>query len=216
MPEVTEVEAADPTYMEISTLRFTLAQPGTSAAAAEEAKGKLSALVEKHSMAPFYKLVCEQLGWPVDAAKLAAMEKVNAAELESLGEKIKNAEENEGESEIREAYLARADFLMRTGEKEKALEAYDETVTKTVALGPKLDIMLSQLRIGFFFDDAQLLKAKIALALTLTLTLTLTLALTLALTLTRTRTLTLTPPTHRAPPRASQPSRARVQAGRPT
>merc|ERR1719409_1113971 len=108
-------------------------------------------------MAPFYKLVCEQLGWPVDAAKLAAMEKVNAAELESLGEKIKNAEENEGESEIREAYLARADFLMRTGEKEKALEAYDETVTKTVALGPKLDIMLSQLRIGFFFDDAPLL-----------------------------------------------------------
>merc|ERR1740133_200261 len=85
-------------------------------------------------MAPFYKLVCEQLGWPVDAAKLAAMEKVNATELTSLSDKIKNAEENEGESEIREAYLARADFLMRTGEKEKALEAYDETVTKTVAL----------------------------------------------------------------------------------
>ena len=187
MPEVTEVEAADPTYMEISTLRFTLAQPGTSAAAAEEAKGKLSALVEKHSMAPFYKLVCEQLGWPVDAAKLAAMEKVNAAELESLGEKIKNAEENEGESEIREAYLARADFLMRTGEKEKALEAYDETVTKTVALGPKLDIMLSQLRIGFFFDDAQLLKATLARARTRTLTLALTLALTLTLTLTCSR-----------------------------
>merc|ERR1740139_434512 len=115
-------------------------------------------------MAPFYKLVCEQLGWPVDAAKLAAMEKVNATELTSLSDKIKNAEENEGESEIREAYLARADFLMRTGEKEKALEAYDETATKTVALGPKLDIMLSQLRIGFLFDDAQLLKAKITKA----------------------------------------------------
>ena len=115
-------------------------------------------------MAPFYKLVCEQLGWPVDAAKLAAMEKVNAAELTSLSDKIKNAEENEGESEIREAYLARADFLMRTGEKEKALEAYDETVTKTVALGPKLDILLSQLRIGFFYDDVHLLKAKITKA----------------------------------------------------
>ena len=164
MPEVTEVQEADPSYMEISTLRFTLAQPGTSAAAVQEAKGKLSALVEKHSMAPFYKLVCEQLGWPVDAAKLAAMEKVNAAELTSLSDKIKNAEENEGESEIREAYLARADFLMRTGEKEKALEAYDETVTKTVALGPKLDILLSQLRIGFFYDDVHLLKAKITKA----------------------------------------------------
>lgn len=164
MPEVTEVQEADPTYMEISTLRFTLAQPGTSAAAVQEAKGKLAALVEKHSMAPFYKLVCEQLGWPVDATKLAAMEKVNAIELTSLDDEIKHAEENEGESEIREAYLARADFLMRTGEKEKALEAYDETVKKTVALGPKLDIMLSQLRIGFFFDDVHLLKAKIAKA----------------------------------------------------
>merc|ERR1719424_2139946 len=101
-------------------------------------------------MAPFYKLVCEQLGWPVDAAKLAAMEKVNATELTSLSDKIKNAEENEGESEIREAYLARADFLMRIGEREK-----------TVALGPKLDIMLSQLRICFFFDDPILLKAKL-------------------------------------------------------
>merc|ERR1740124_497371 len=90
-------------------------------------------------MAPFYKLVCGQLGWPVDAAKLASMEAVNEVELTSLTDKIKNAEENEGE-------------------KEKAIEAYDETVTKTVALGPKLDIMLSQLRIGFFFDDAQLLE----------------------------------------------------------
>merc|ERR1719469_426674 len=109
-------------------------------------------------MAPFYKLVCGQLGWPVDAAKLASMEAVNEVELTSLTDKIKNAEENEGESEIREAYLARADFLMGIGEKEKAIEAYDETVTKTVALGPKLDIMLSQLRIGFFFDDAQMLE----------------------------------------------------------
>merc|ERR1740124_1738582 len=76
-------------------------------------------------MAPFYKLVCGQLGWPVDAAKLASMEAVNEVELTSLTDKIKNAEENEGESEIREAYLARADFLMRTGEKEKALKVYE-------------------------------------------------------------------------------------------
>ena len=179
------MQEADPSYMEISTLRFTLAQPGTSAATAQEAKGKLSALVDKHSMAPFYKLVCEQLGWSMDAAKLAAMEKVNAAELASLGEKIKNAEENEGESEIREAYLARADFLMRTGEKEKALEAYDETVTKTVALGPKLDIMLSQLRIGMACLVRVRVRVRVRgeLGLTPTLTLTLTLILTLTLTL---------------------------------
>jgi len=93
MPEVsaTDLEEADPTYMQISQLRFTLAQPGTSASAKDEAKGKLLGHIEKLSMAPFYKLVCEQLGWPVDAAKLSAMEAANATELQALDDKIKNA-----------------------------------------------------------------------------------------------------------------------------
>jgi len=169
MPEVsaTDLEEADPTYMQISQLRFTLAQPGTSASAKDEAKCKLLGHIEKLSMAPFYKLVCEQLGWPVDAAKLSAMEAANATELQALDDKIKNAEENEGESEVRVAYLNRANFLMRIGEKEKALEAMEKTVTKTVALGPKLDIMLSQLRICFFFEDMPLIKAKMEKAKTM-------------------------------------------------
>jgi 26S proteasome regulatory subunit N7 len=161
MPEAVLSEA-DPTYMEIASLRFTLAQPGTSSAAAlEEAKGKLSEHITKLSMAPFYKTVCEELGWPLDASKLASMEAANATEIAMLTDKIKNCEENEGESEIREAYLARADFLMRIGEKDKAIEAYEETVTKTVALGPKLDIMLAQLRMCLFFEDVPLMKTKL-------------------------------------------------------
>jgi len=68
---------------------------------------------------------------------------------------------------VRVAYLNRANFLMRIGEKEKALEAMEKTVTKTVALGPKLDIMLSQLRICFFFEDMPLIKAKMEKAKTM-------------------------------------------------
>jgi len=161
MPEVTQDEDADPTYMEISQLRFTLAQPSTSASAKEEAKVKLMGHIDKNEMAPFYKLVCEQLGWPVDAAKLSAMEAANAAKLTELTDTVKNNEENEGESEVRLAHLARANFLMRIGEKEKAITAMEETLTKTVALGPKLDLMLSQLRICFFFHDMALTKTKL-------------------------------------------------------
>jgi len=161
MPEVMLDEEADPTYMEISQLRFTLAQPSTSASAKEEAKEKLMGHIDKSEMAPFYKLVCEQLGWPVDAAKLSAMEAVNAAKLTELSDTVKNNEENEGESEVRVSHLTRANFLMRIGEKEKAIAAMEETITKTVALGPKLDVMLSQLRICLFFHDIPLTKTKL-------------------------------------------------------
>ena len=47
MPEAIIDEAADPTYMEIAQLRFTLAQPGTSASAKDEAKTKLAAHIDK-------------------------------------------------------------------------------------------------------------------------------------------------------------------------
>jgi len=167
MPEAVIDESADPTYMEIAQLRFTLAQPGTSASAKDEAKTKLAAHIDKFEMAPFYKLVCEQLGWPVDAAKLSALEAANAAKLTELTDKVKANEESEGESEIREAYLARANFLMKIGERDKAFEAMEETVTKTVALGPKLDIMLSQLRMCLFFNDMPLTKVKLDKAKTM-------------------------------------------------
>lgn len=112
-------------------------------------------------MAPFYKATCEMLGWSVDGALLAAMEAANASELATLSEAIKTAQENEGESEVCAAMLARAEMLMRIGEKEKALEAFDEAYAKTVGLGPKLDLLLTKLRLCLFFDDKKLTSATI-------------------------------------------------------
>ena len=97
-------------------------------------------------MAPFYKSTCAVLGWPVDEEWLAAMEAANKAELDSLDEKLENAKQNEGESEICAALLARADFNMRIGEKEKTIAAFEEAYAKTVGLGPKLDLLLTKLR----------------------------------------------------------------------
>jgi len=107
-------------------------------------------------MAPFYRATCEQLGWEMDSALLTQMETSNAAELSTLAEKLKDAEENEGESEIAAALLARAEFYQRVGNKAETLKSYGETFKKTVALGPKLDLVLAEVRVALFFDDLKL------------------------------------------------------------
>ena len=107
-------------------------------------------------MAPFYRTICEQLGWEREPSWLAALRAANVAELAQLDEKLCSAKLNEGESEICAAMLARAEFLARIGERERALHAYDETFAKTVALGPRLDLLLAKMRIGFFFGDVGL------------------------------------------------------------
>ena len=66
-------------------------------------------------LAPTYEAVCAEMGWPIDTAKLEAMRGVNAAKLEELEAAIKDAEENMGDIEIRDARLAKADYLCKLG-----------------------------------------------------------------------------------------------------
>jgi 26S proteasome regulatory subunit N7 len=68
-------------------------------------------------MVPFYLQVCERLQWPVDQAFVDKMKKDNEAKLVQLDATIKDATENLGESEVREAFLAKAVFYARIGDK---------------------------------------------------------------------------------------------------
>ena len=68
-------------------------------------------------MAPFYEDVCRQLSWSVDEKRLAEMKSENETKLKELDEKIKDAEENLGEIEIRDAHLDRAEFYVLIGDK---------------------------------------------------------------------------------------------------
>ncbi|EOD23564.1 hypothetical protein EMIHUDRAFT_239467 [Emiliania huxleyi CCMP1516] len=104
-----------------------------------------------------------------DAALLAKLEAANATELARLSDAIKTAEESggsagcverrfesEGESEICSAMLAKAEllaeFLMRIGERAKALAALEETYAKTV--GSRSSGRSAML--ALFFDDKKL------------------------------------------------------------
>ena len=66
-------------------------------------------------MAPAYVAICEELGWDVDTVKLEALQKANQQRLEQLDATIKDAEENLGDVEVREARAAKADYLCKIG-----------------------------------------------------------------------------------------------------
>jgi 26S proteasome regulatory subunit N7 len=68
-------------------------------------------------MVPFYQSLCEDLKWPQDQAFIEEMTMINEKKLKTLDESLKDALENLGESEVREAMLAKANFYTRIGDR---------------------------------------------------------------------------------------------------
>ena len=56
--------------------------------------------------------------------KISMFQDANKTKLKELEEKIEDAEKNQGETEIRDAMLAKAEHLCRVGDKEEALTAF--------------------------------------------------------------------------------------------
>lgn len=121
----------------------------------------LNGTISQSDMLPFYNALCEQFKWQPDAALVDSMKAEIEKKVKELSDTITDAEENLGESEVREGYLARADFYCRIGDKEKAIQAFRETTEKTVGLGQKLDILFTLIRMGFFWNDDDLITRNI-------------------------------------------------------
>jgi len=78
-----------------------------------------------------------------------------------LDNAIEDAIQNLGENDVRLANLAKADFLCKIGDKESAESAYRVTIEKTVGVGQKLDVVFTLIRLGFFFNDYNLIQRNI-------------------------------------------------------
>jgi hypothetical protein len=78
---------------------------------------KYSFLLFTGEMLPFYQNLVEQFKWDVDQGLVDKLKASNDETLKTLDDKVKDAEENLGESEIRDALLARAEFFCRIGDK---------------------------------------------------------------------------------------------------
>jgi len=128
----------------------------------DQLRAEVLATVQEKSMLVFYeKFLCPGPCGPPDESLKAKMKKSNDEELAKLEEKIKDAKENLGDIEIRDAILAKADFFNRIGDKEPAVKCYEEAFEKTVGVGAKMDNILTVIRVAFFFEDKELMKKNI-------------------------------------------------------
>ncbi|KAJ7771818.1 PCI-domain-containing protein [Mycena metata] len=91
---------------------------------------------------------------PFDATVLEELEKKNTTALEKIDERLKHAQETEGESEISDALRSRANYLTKIGDK-GASEAQLLAFEKTPGLGSRIDIALTLVRIAFFWGDRE-------------------------------------------------------------
>ncbi|KAF4576433.1 hypothetical protein EYR40_000671 [Pleurotus pulmonarius] len=137
---------------------FVLSTPSLTALH-ENARTQLLKNIEADQMAPYYRTVTStsSASVPLDDALISAMEKSNAEELQKLDDRLAEAEKQEGESEISDALRARANYLTRIGDKDRAVAAQKLALEKTPGLGSRIDIVLTLTRIGFFFGDHELI-----------------------------------------------------------
>lgn len=134
-----------------------LAQHAETEAQKKAALTKLLDAIKKDEMAPFYTVLQARLGFPLDKALVDGLVAKNKAALAKLQEKLKDAEENLGETETSDALIAIADHYYNIGDKENAIAAFDKAYEKTGPLGHRIDIIFSLVRLGFFYRDHDLI-----------------------------------------------------------
>ena len=132
-------------------------------------------------MAPYYKIVTSHSALTLDQTLLDTMEQQNKDELQKIEDRLAEAEKQEGETEISDALRAKATYLTRIGDKvrqsacgdlqrtdvyfqDRAVEAQKLALEKTPGLGARIDIVLTLVRIGFFFADHEMIIANLTKA----------------------------------------------------
>ena len=149
--------------LELAQLKFLISlQPGDKAL-----KEKLLAEIKANNMTPFY-LECVKDGQLSSDDKLSqSMRAVNDEKLKELNDKIEENEKAFGDSEVRESYLAKSQYLCTIADREQALTWLRKTYEKTVTLGHRLDLIFYQLRLGLFYMDQDLVERNLEKAKTL-------------------------------------------------
>ncbi|KAF4713046.1 26S proteasome non-ATPase regulatory subunit 6 [Perkinsus olseni] len=121
----------------------------------DAAKEELMKAIREQSQSVWYKELCEEFGWTPDQKLVAEMETKNEEELKKLELSIEDAQENLGDIEQRDAILNKGELYLRIGDREKAVEAFEEALKITVGVGARLDNILTQIRMNIFWNDIQ-------------------------------------------------------------
>lgn len=149
----------------LAKLRFLLRLPETENK--EQLKQEIKDAVLKDNMSGYYLRMKAEGVMELDKKSEEMMSEANESKLKELRASLEDAVLNLGETEVREAMLAISDYYCRIGDQAKAVEEYEATLKKTVALGQKLDILFTLVRLGLFYEDSDLTRQSIKRAHTL-------------------------------------------------
>jgi 26S proteasome regulatory subunit N7 len=159
---VEEDTSQDP-LVTLTNLRFLLTLPEelVSLKQRKAVVAQLTDYAKTNVMGPFYKDLCSTFDIPLDAKLLKDMEATNKTELAELEQRIKDATDNLGDTEVREAVVAVANYHAHIGDKANSLKWYDQAMEKTVGTGEKINLMFAQIHVSMLHGDKPLLKTLI-------------------------------------------------------
>ncbi|CCW60362.1 unnamed protein product [Phytomonas sp. EM1] len=133
--------------------RHTLTSPYSTSEERQAAMSAMNKEMLEHNMAPYLRIVREALELTLDEAKLQEMDAINTAKVEAIDAKLRDAQENLGDTEVRDVLQAKCDHYARIGDFEACLKFNEECAAKTLAVGRKLDLYFQRIRLGIAFSD---------------------------------------------------------------
>lgn len=143
-----EEEIVTPAYVELANIKFCLSLPDFKNN--EELKTKLLEGIREGNMAPYYKIVCQEFGWPIDHALLKQMSEANETRIKELDqEHDKNFIDEE--DQVSGIWQAKLDYLCSIGDQQAAtVLAETKFNDKTVPKSHRIDAIFTLFRIAYF------------------------------------------------------------------
>ncbi|KAL3309387.1 26S proteasome non-ATPase regulatory subunit 6 [Cichlidogyrus casuarinus] len=118
---------------------------------------KIMTEIKSHEMSAFYEYFGKRYSHPIDQKLLKQMQTENKKQIQELDQKIKEAEENQGDTEVRQFMIEKAHYYSKIGDKDAAIKDFKQILEKTLMPGARLDCIFHLIRIGFFWNDCDLI-----------------------------------------------------------
>lgn len=134
--------------MKLAAIRFCLSLPEFNKN--EQLHAELMQGIRDGNMAPYYKEVCQEFGWPVDNALLKQMSEANEKRILELDQEH-NKNFIDEEDQVSGIWQAKLDYLCSIGDQHGAtVLAETKFNDKTVPKSHRIDAIFTLFRIAYF------------------------------------------------------------------
>jgi len=110
--------------------------------------------INTNDMATWHKYLVDNGTLKADKKLQAELESRVEKKLKEFDEKIATAEKEEGDVDVRDAMVDRAEYLAKTGDRVSAIKGFAQIRKKChMTTGTKLDLIFNQLKLALFYSD---------------------------------------------------------------